>query len=359
MFKPSLPLKFYFLLPLLVIIGLVACGENKNNTHAEQPRPVKAIQIDSSQSFNSRSFPGKAKATQEINLSFNEGGTLTELPIKIGDKVKKGDLIAKLDPKEFQFKLNSANAELIRDKQNYLRAQELVGKGHISKADYDVLQAKFAMSQANMDLAEKTLKDTIITAPFDGQVSDLFVENFQTVSKQQVIARLLDISQIEMVIQVPESAISLIPFAKDIVVEFDSFPNHLIPAQLKEISHEASVDTRTYPVTLIMQQPEDIEILPGMAGKVKGKIESKNNMQNKINIPLSALMTMGNENKSYVWVVDPNTHQVHKRQVVIGELTTTGVSILEGLHENEWVVTGGVHSLEVGEKVTILNQKDE
>lgn len=360
MFKQFLPLRpYYFFTLLMVIIGLLSCGESKNKNLSEQPRPVKAIQIGNSKSFNSRSFPGKAKATQEVNLSFNEGGTLIELPIKIGDKIKKGDLIAKLDPKELEFKLKSAKAEMIRDQQNYLRAKELVGKGHISKADYDLLEAKLAVSQANLDLAEKALKDSIITAPFDGQVSDRFVENYQTVSKQQVIARLLDISQIEMVIQVPESAITLIPNAKDIVVQFDSFPNHLIAAQIKEISHEASTDTRTYPVTLIMLQPKDIEILPGMAGKVKGKIESGNSTESKISIPVSALMTMGTDNKSYVWIIDTNTHQVHRQQVIIGELTATGVSILSGLHENEWIVTAGVHSLEDGEKVTILNQRDK
>ncbi|MBI2785245.1 MAG: efflux RND transporter periplasmic adaptor subunit [Legionella longbeachae] len=320
---------------------------------------MKAIQIGNLKSFNARSFPGKAKATQEVNLSFNEGGTLIELPIKIGDKVKKGDLIAKLDPKEFEFKLKSAKAEMIRDQQNFSRAKELVGKGHISKADYDLLEARLAVSQANLDLAEKALKDSIITAPFDGQVSDRFVENFQTVSKQQVITRLLDISQIEMVIQIPESVISLIPNAKDIVVQFDSFPNHLIPAEIKEISHEASTDTRTYPVTLIMQQPKDIEVLPGMAGKVKGKIETGNNLQNKFNIPISALMTKCTDNKSYVWVIDSKTNEVHKREVLIGELTATGISILKGLSGSEWVVTAGIYSLEEGEKVTILNQKDE
>jgi len=349
----------YFFTLFMLIIGLVACGDSQNKPAPKQPRPVKAIQTGHSTLFNARSFPGKAKATQEINLSFNEGGTLIELPIKIGDKVKKGELIAKLDPKEFEFKLKSAEAEMMRDKQNYLRAKELVGKGHISKADYDLLRAKYEVSKSSLDLAEKALKDSIISAPFDGQVSDSFVENYQAVSKQQVIARLLDISQIEMTIQIPENAISIIPHATDIVVQFDSFPNHLIPAKIKEISHEASADTRTYPVTLIMEQPDDIKILPGMAGKVKGKIQSDNQLQNKMIIPLSALMTVGNDKKSYVWVINTQTSEVHKQQVEIGELSATGVTILKGLHENEWIVSAGVHSLDEGEKVTILHLKDE
>lgn len=346
----------YFL--IIVSILLLSCGENNNKHPSAQIRPVKAIQIVSSKLFTGRYFPGKAKATQEVNLSFNEGGSLIELPIKIGDKVKKGALLAKLDPRDFEAKFKSAEAEVTRDELNYLRAKELVGKGHISKSDYDLLQAKVSVSQANMDLAKRALSDSTIKAPFDGQIADLYIENYQTVSKQQVIARLLDISQIEMVIQIPESAISLIPFAKDIVVQFDAFPDHLIPAQIKEISNEASPDTRTYPVTLIMRQPTDIEVLPGMAGKVKGRIESKSIVQNTLNIPASALMTKG-DNKSYVWVIDTKTNQVHQRQVTIDGLSATGISILSGLQAEEWIVTAGVNSLDEGETVTILNQKDD
>ncbi|WP_158617424.1 efflux RND transporter periplasmic adaptor subunit [Legionella sp. km772] len=345
------------LIPFLFIAGLIACGETSDKK-AYSIRPVKAILISNAAAFNNHSFPGKAKASQEVDLSFNEGGSLIALPIKIGDKVKKGELIAKLDPKTFDAKLKAASAEVLRDKQNFSRAQELIKKGHISKADFDLLKAKLAVSEANMDLAQKALNDSVLLAPFAGQVADRYVENYQTVSKQQVIARLLDNSQIEMVIQIPENAISLVPYAKDIVVQFDSFPQHLIPAQIKEISNEASIDTRTYPVTLIMQQPKDIEILPGMAGKVRGKVNQGSKAQNKIVLPVSALMTVGEDNKSYVWVIDPKTQQVHRQQVIIGELTETGITIVKGIRLNEWIVIAGVHSLQEGDKVRILNQQD-
>ncbi|WED43349.1 efflux RND transporter periplasmic adaptor subunit [Legionella cardiaca] len=341
---------------MLSITLLISCGENGNNQSAAQARPVKVIQIGNFKSFDSRSFPGRAKASQEVDLSFNVSGSLIELPIKVGDKVKKGDLIAKLDPREFEAKLKSAQAEATRDKQNYLRAQELVGKGHISKSDYDLVESKWTISQANLDLAEKALVDSVIKAPFDGQIANLHVENYQTISAQQNIARLLNISQIEMVIQVPENAISLVPEAKNITVQFDAFPDQLIPAKIKEISNEASPDTRTYPVTLIMQQPKNIEILPGMAGKVKGKIEK--NSHNKLTVPASAVLTMGTNNKTYVWVLNPTTKKVHRQQIQIGELTSTGISVLSGLTSGDWVVIAGIHSLKEGEAVTILNQED-
>lgn len=349
--------RVYYLTFTIAVALVISCSQNQNNHSSIPVRPVKAIQIGNSNEINGRAFPGRARAFQQVNLSFNVDGSLIELPVKIGDNVKKGSLIAKLDQREFEAKLQSAQAELTRDQQNFSRAKELVGKGHISKADYDLVKAKLGVSQANKDIAEKTLKDSVLLAPFDGKISNLYVENYQTVSSKQNIARLLDTSQIEMVIQIPEGLISYIPFTKDIVVRFDPFPKQAIPAQIKEISNEASPETRTYPVTLLMQQPKDIEILPGMAGKATGHVEQKK-IQNKFTVPASAVMTTDSEKKTYVWIINPKTHQVHRCEIVIGELTPTGISVVKGLHEGEWVVTAGIHSLKEGEKVTILDEQE-
>ncbi len=347
----------YFILILATALG-ISCSQEQKEKSSVSARPVKAIQVGNISAFNGRAFPGRASAVQQVNLSFNVGGSLIELPVKVGDNVKKGSLIAKLDPREFEAKLQAAQAEFNRDEQNFLRAKALVGKGHISKADYDLLKAKLGVSQANQVLAEKSLKDSVLKAPFDGKISNLYVENYQTIANQQNIARLLDTSQIEMVIQIPEGAISYISDVKDIIVHFDSFPNYAIPAKIKEVSNEASPETRTYPVTLIMQQPKEIEILPGMAGKATGRVDPTKKEQNKFTIPASAVLTSDSEKKTYVWIINLKKHEVNRREIQIGELTPTGISVIKGLHEGDWVVTAGIHSLEEGEQVTLLNGQD-
>jgi membrane fusion protein, multidrug efflux system len=346
----------FYSLYLLTSSMLLSCSDTTKKNEVAQARPVQAIKVSNSNTINGRAFPGRATATQEVNLSFNVNGTLMELPVKVGDKIKTGVLIARLDPKEFEVKLKSANAELMRDEKNFQRAKQLIQKGNISQVDYDLLETKLSVSQANLALAEKSLKDTVINAPFNGKIASVTVENYQTVASKQVIARLLDTSEIEMVIQIPENFISAIPKIDTIVVQFDAFPKELIPAQIKEISNEASPDTRTYPVTLSMHQPKSIEILPGMAGKARGSITKSASLTNTLTVPASSLFTHDSDHKSYVWVIDTKTLQVHQHHVRIGELTPTGVSILDGLTSGEWVVTAGIHSLSEGEKVTILNQ---
>lgn len=354
--KSSSRIIFYGL--CLMLSGfLLSCTDTSTKNKTEQPRPVQALKVGSDNRINGRSFPGRATATQEVDLAFNVSGTLMELPVKIGDKIKTGTLIARLDPHEFEVKLQSAKAELQRDEKNYKRAKQLIQRGNISQSDYDLLEAKLSITQANLALAEKALRDTIINAPFNGRIASIPVKNFQAVTAKQIIARLLDTSEIEMIVQIPESLISVIPKIDNITVQFDVFPNELIPATIKEISNEATPDTRTYPVKLSMKQPKSVEILPGMAGKAKGNIINKAGLTNTLTIPVSSLLTHGTDNKSFVWVIDKKTLHVHQQQVEIGELTPSGISIIKGLKPGDWIVTAGIHSLKEDEQVTVLNQR--
>jgi len=171
--------------------------------------------------------------------------------------------------------------------------------------------------------------------------------------------RLLDSSQIEMVINVPEGAISLVPYVTDVLCAFDAFPNvPPIPAKVKEIGAEASRSTRTYPVTLIMEQPRDagVEILPGMAGRAWGRVElPAGGDAQGIEIPASAVFSR--DGKDYVWVVesaDGTTGTTKLREVTRGELSARGLSHVQGLAADELIVTAGANYLEAGQTVRIL-----
>ena len=212
-----------------------------------------------------------------------------------------------------------------------------------------------------MAAAADRLSYTYLKAPFDGTVVNTYVENFDDVLAKQAIVRILDNSAIEMVINIPESLISLAPEAKNIEVVFDAFPDRVIPAEIKEIGTEASSTTRTYPVTLIMDQPEDIKILPGMAGKASGEPPTSDTSKIPIGkpVPLTAILSLEDINKTYVWVIDQQTSTVSKREVKTGKLTDTGIMITEGLDSDEWIAIAGVNYLRDGMEVRILDEKAE
>ncbi|MFC1507929.1 efflux RND transporter periplasmic adaptor subunit, partial [Pseudomonadota bacterium] len=175
------------------------------------------------------------------------------------------------------------------------------------------------------------------------------VENFEEVNAKQPIVRLLDTSRIEMVVDIPEKRISKILNVTNLSVRFDSFPNLNIPATLKEIGSEADSITRTFPVTLIMDHPENINILPGMAGRVSGSL-SHNSEQNGFLIPMESL-GQDSSHSAFVWRFNPSTSTLDKIDLTTAEILTDGVLVKGDLHPGDLVATAGIYVLTEDQKV--------
>lgn len=387
-------------------------------------RPVRVMRVQDVSVLSDRSLPGRARATQEVNLAFRVAGPLVELSVNVGDDVKQGDTIARIDPRDFQVDYRGAEANLaaaraalkamqigarpeeieqlraavqkaeatLRLATNDLaRARPLVESRTISRAEYDQYVEAQAQAEAGLRHASEELRIgergarpedieakeaeirsleaaataaknqwvySYLRAPFDGNVVAKYVENFENVQAKQPIVRLLDASRIEMVVSVPESAISLVPFVTDVTCVFDAFPNVKVPAEVKEIGTEASRTTRTYPVNLIMDQPRDVRILPGMAGQATGRVvPPKNAASGGIEIPASAVFER--DAKSFVWIIestDGKQGQASLREVTLGELSARGLRIVEGINPGELIATAGVNFLEEGQTVRIVDQ---
>ncbi|RLA04618.1 MAG: hypothetical protein DRQ54_09315 [Gammaproteobacteria bacterium] len=148
---------------------------------------------------------------------------------------------------------------------------------------------------------------------------------------------------------------SLIPDVKDIRVRFDPYPDRSLEAKIKEIGNEASKTTRTYPVTLIMEQPEDIKILPGMAGTATGTlpVSGTGDQSDKPVVPIGAVFTPDTQKRDHVWVIDEKSGNVKLRVVKTGNLTPSGIQIIDGLDTGEWIAIAGVHTLREGQEVRI------
>ena len=162
-----------------------------------------------------------------------------------------------------------------------------------------------------------------------------------------------------MIVNIPENLISHADYLKTagkvLRVRFDPFPGREIEAQIKEIGKEASKTTRTYPVTLVMDQPADIKILPGMAGNAASTAPPPGiKGQSQIVIPETAVFST-NENKTYVWIINEKSKKVSKQEVKSGKLLGSGITIREGIEPGEWIATAGVHYLKEGQQVRILS----
>ena len=360
---------------LLLICVFSGCQEK--TPPKETIRMVRALKVSDPAEFAKRWFPGQARATQEVDLSFRVAGPLIERPINVGDEVPKGQELARIDPRDFEVELRNAQGQLEQEQAVLKRAEadyerivriKKQDPGAVSQASVDRArqlvdssQASIRSLQATVANAKNFLSYTYLEAPFDGIITATYVDNYQFVRARQPVARLIDHSQIEMIVNIPENLIHHADFLKAagkvFIVRFDPFPDRKFEAEIKEIGKEPSRTTRTYPVTLIMDQPEDIKILPGMAGKATRVVAVPDMKdQSGIIIPETAVFSPENSDTTYVWVIDDQAKTVSKRLVKVGEFLDTGITVTDGLTPGEWIATAGVHYLQEGRQVRILSE---
>ncbi len=343
------------LLLLISLLLLSACHQDNGDLNAVI-RPVKALEIGNAESTNMRIFPGVTLATNETILAFQIPGQIIQFPVLEGDHVDKGAMIAKLDPVQYQEKVNETQAKLTRDKGNYDRASILVKKGHLSQADYDKVKSLFLISQADYNTAKNDLDNTQLMAPFAGVVARKNVKNYEYITAKQPVILLQDVDTIDIEIHVPENVIVSLK-KKSIEHEkmfatFDAIPNQKFNIQLKEFSSQADSQTQTFRVVFTMKRPENFNVLPGMTVSVHASLGNAKT-DNFYIIPASAVF-QNNKNESCVWVIDTKTMKVKETPVTVSTLSQDKIRVLSGLHSGEWIVFSGVHFLQEGRQVKIL-----
>jgi RND family efflux transporter MFP subunit len=354
------------LVPLLLLL-LGACSNKTTQETAPPARPVIALRVANADVFSGRALPGQARAALEAAVSFRVGGRVQERRVKTGDTVKEADILATLDPAPYQTEVDSVSASLQRARAAYTNAasqlerdKQLAAKDIVSKARLETTQSNADQAQAEVQSLAATLERrkldvgyTVLRAPFDGVVAATFAEVFEEVKPQQSIMRIIDPKKIEMIVNVPESLISLVPYAVDIKVTFDAFPGVEVPGMISEIGREPSETTRTYAVKVLLDPPPGVTIIPGMAGRVRARPGPEIAEQLKgVVIPLSAVFSPDDAPGSFVWQIG-ETNTVTRRQVTLGEPAVGGVTIKEGLTPGNLIVVAGVHSLREGQGVRV------
>jgi RND family efflux transporter MFP subunit len=285
-----------------------------------------------------------------VDIAFEVSGQLIERPINVGDVVTKGQMLAKLDPRDFANNVESATARETQAVAYFERIEKAHKSNAVSEQDLTDAQAQLDIAKADLKIWKKALTDSQIVAPFDGTISAIYVENYENIRAKQNIVRLMDISEIELKVDIPEKLIMLIPQIENITVTFDAYPNQPIPATIKEIGKEASATTRTYPVTLVMKQPDDFKILPGMTGQATGSGRASTTVEGTVQVPGEAIVEEAG--KHYVWVVQEETMTVARQDIVPKESNQLGM-LVQGLEKGQLVVTAGAHNLSKGQKIRL------
>ena len=348
-----------------LILLMCACG----NSQTKQDRGKATVQADTVKSYQgelSIIYPGKIKAASEVKLSFRVAGPIRAVLPEVGAFVKKGELIAEIDPRDYEIQLSATEAEYnqvkedgetdllsvaIREvKEEAGRVIELYKRGSVPANDYDKAVSGLKQITAKYNAHKNALADTRLTAPFDGYIQKKYYDSHETVAAGYPVVSMINSNYFDVDIDIPSSDFVRQGLFKSFSCTIDVFPGQVFPLELIEITRKANLN-QLYRMRLRLKPVPGVDIAAGMSVNVT--IEYNPNEEVLTVIPLSAMFE--ENGASAVWVYNPKTQSVTKRVIQLSRLLKTGELIVsEGLAAGEIVVSAGVHSLKEGMSVELL-----
>ncbi|MBB3656761.1 RND family efflux transporter MFP subunit [Rhizobium sp. BK650] len=347
-------------LAILASLLLTAC-QKQEEARQEPPRPVLSVVVAPT-AASALTLPGTVQARIETQLAFRVLGRVIARKVSVGDVVKKGDVVAAIDPlalelavKSSQSELSNAQAQLANAASTEERQRSLLESRSGSEAAYEEAElgrksasAAVAKAQANLDKAEEQLGYAQLRAEFDGVVTATSAEVGQVVSAGQSIVTIARPEQSDAVIDIPVASFDGLKVGSPFEVALQLDPTIRTSGTVREIAPEAESTTRTRRTKIALIAPPPAFRL-GSVVTATATVDA----QPTILLPSSAVLTK--DGKPVVWVVDTAAAKVSIRPVRIdGDLAEGGsVRIAEGISAGERVVVAGVHKLVDGQAVRI------
>lgn len=343
---------------LLMLPLLAACGK-----HADQPepiRPVKTLVVGVHADDSGMALPGEVHAVHESPLAFRVGGKVSACLANLGDTVKRGQVLARLEAADYQLGAQSGAASESEARSNLTfaeadleRYRKLREQGFISSAQFDqkklaadAAQARLKALQSGHEVQSRQLSYTALTADHEGVLTAADCNPGQVVAIGQPVFKQAQGTEREIQIFLPEGAMPTFSKAAKFSVSFSALPGKLYQGKLRELAAAADPATRTYSARISLQE-SDAALRLGMSASVSVQSDSGMIMR----LPLAAVLSY--DSKPHVWKVD-KAQTVHAAAVTISGLEGNEVRIASGLAAGDVVVVAGANLLREGQTVRLM-----
>ncbi len=365
--------KFLAFTLCLLVPMLAAFGCGKEEKPPEVIRSIRWIKVVETTTMQVRMISGTTKPVDQTALSFAVGGTVEKVEVRLGDQVRKGQVLAELDQQPFvlgvrdaEAGLSKAQANRVERRANYERYLALYESNNASKAELDEARASFdsATSQvkaatAQLGLARRDLRKTRLIAPFNGTISVKEIEPHVEVRRGKAIFGLDgEESGFEVSTAVPETLVLRLNVGDEADVVFPGLNNRRVPGVLTEVGVRSRAAT-TFPVTVQLQE-EFPELRSGMSVEVAFQYipvsETGEPIVTGLAVPIAAIL-MGAEKTKFVFIYDEKSSTVKKTQIKVLNLRENDVIIdPETLKAGDILATAGVQFLTDGQKVNLMKE---
>ncbi|NJC25903.1 efflux RND transporter periplasmic adaptor subunit [Neolewinella antarctica] len=373
-------MRYLSVIPIFLAL-LTACGGGEEAAPELPLRAIRYGEVVTDDGSTSQSYTGVVTAAGETPLSFRVGGTIREMKVKLGDRTRRGQLIATLDPVDLQVQSSQASAnyqaaeaqvesgetQLIAARAAYDRTLKLYENNSVSLSEFEQARSQFKSSQAQVQAAKSQLAAsgasvqasrnqvsyTRLTAPFAGVITRVEVERNEFAGSGKAIVTLSTEEDPEVEVNLPENRIGAIERDMRVTIAFPSLPGREYAGVVSEVAYAAG-DAPSYPVTVRIGEATS-SIRPGMAANVRFTFGEGNDAGPLLLTPIESVAE-GPEGR-FVYLLTAGaggTYVANKQAVTIGDLHTAGFAVSAGLAAGDKVATAGIKSLLDGMEVRLM-----
>ena len=334
---------------------MICSCRNKQKQEVGEVRPVRIEKVEKIGSPY-RYYTGGVEAMEYANLAFSLSGPLIRLNVDAGQQVVKGMEVAAIDPLVYQSEYESKRVIYLTAQSQLERNRRLLAMQAVSLQEYELSESAYIQAKTAYGIALRRLENTRLHAPFDGYVTQKYVENYQRVQAGETVVRLMNLDHLEIIFLLPETSVGWLQDSLEVAVEFDRYPKKWFVAEIKEVV-DASLGGSGVPIRLRLTDPEfqliKYSVLPGFSCRVR--LEVRNDEEIGFQIPLSAIWKEVKTGNWWVWRYDVHLSKVFRQMVKVkGLVGQADVFVVSGLKEDDWIVVAGGNYLVDGETVHVI-----
>jgi RND family efflux transporter MFP subunit len=348
---------------LCLSVALTACKDEPEIV--EVIRAIKTITVSEQPAEKIFKFSGQVAAVDSSGLSFQVSGQVESVEVDIGDRVKKGQVLAVLDPEPYQLEVDATEAELIKSRDNvtktkaeYERQKRIFEQGagaqrfvEVTEYDYKAALSAVNFQIAKLDLAKRNLRKTKLPSPYDGVIAWRSVQPNEEVLAGQKILEINATGEMEVELAIPETTVDRIHIDDPATITFPTLPGESAKGRISYIGG-AAVKANAFPVKVALIDPDE-KVKPGMTAEANLTIKDENRKPGYL-IPMQAVLPSPEPDRGYAFVYDPQTSTVKKTPVRSRGTADKKIIIEDGLEAGDIIAVAGVSFLADGMEVKLL-----
>lgn len=331
----------------IIVIALIfvsSCNDkgksNKEDYNSKHIYRIEVLKVKTGSSNNQFTYSGIVIPKQTTPMSFLLPGTIVSVNVEEGDKVKKGQVLARINNTSYQNTYQATQASLFQAEDAYNRLKTVHDKGSLPEIKWEDVKSKLKQAKAADQIAFQNLSNTTLKAPVNGIIGMRKLEIGETTTPGLTVLNIVTISEVYIRVSVPENEINKIIKGQTATINIPAIGSHVYSGNVEKIGVLANTISKTYDVKIrVLNKQKNIR--PGMACDVILNIDLN---EATLTIPYKSVLK-SDDGKNYVYKADPKSKTVHKEIVELGSFINNEIEIISGISIGDLIVTEGQHKL--------------